>query len=158
MNQFHIRKLEVHELYKLSELFTYHNLGDMIQENTNDMAAGVIDIFALCDNEKLIGELHTKYISNDDLEAVKGIRAYLFAFRIHQEYQSRGLGRLLLGQVLDILSQEGYTEYTVGVEDENELARHLYESFGFTRTIARKTDCYQDDCYEYDLLLKRLHD
>ncbi len=151
-----VRKLETNEIYLLKELFNYKNLAEMIAENTRDMEIGVIDIFVLFDNQKIIGELRVKYISDDNSFAEKGKRAYLYAFRIHQKYQGKGLGNFLLENVLTILAENGYNEFTVGVEDDNARARYMYEKNGFTEPIARIKENYQGDSYEYDLLLKRI--
>lgn len=56
---------------------------------------------------------------------------------------------------LHILTDQGYTEFTIGVEDENERAIHIYHSFGFCKVIARKEEEYQGDHYEYNLYLKK---
>lgn len=150
-----VKKLTPEELPLLTELFDYNDIGGMISENTLGIKGGVIDIFALFDGERIIGELHVKYESEDILEAVRGKRAYLSAFRIHEELQSKGLGKFLLGSVIDTLSDDGYTEFTIGVEDDNARARHIYGAFGFSQIIARKYEEYQGDRYEYDLYLKK---
>lgn len=150
-----VRKLKITELPLLTQLFNYKNVDEMIAENTRDIETGIIDIFALFDGDKIIGELRVKYISDDNRFAEKGKRAYLYAFRIHKKYQGKGLGNFLLENVLTILTENGYSEFTVGVEDDNSRARYMYEKYGFTDPIARIKEIYQGDSYEYDLLLKR---
>ena len=108
------------------------------------------------DGDKIIGELRVKYISDDKRFAEKDKRTYLYAFRIHQKHQGKGLGNFLLEKVLESLEESGYGEITVGVEDDNLRARYMYEKHGFTETIARIKESYQGDSYEYDLLLKRI--
>lgn len=149
-----VRKLKTTELPLLIQLFNYKNVDEMIAENTRDIENGIIDIFALFDYDKIIGELRAKYISDDNRFAEKGKRAYLYAFRVHQKYQGKGLGNSLFENVLTILAENGYSEFTVGVEDDNTKARYMYEKYGFTDPIARIKESYQGDSYEYDLLLK----
>lgn len=149
-----VRKLRTTELPLLPQLFNYKNVDEMIAENTKDIENGIIDIFALFDGTKIIGELRVKYISDDNRFAEKGKRAYLYAFRIHQKYQSKGLGNFLLENVLNILQGNGYREFSVGVEDDNSKARYMYAKHGFTESIARIKESYQGDSYEYALLLK----
>lgn len=151
-----VRKLKVSEIPRLTVLFKYKDVNEMIAENTKDIENGVIDIFALFDDDKIIGELRAKYISDDNRFAEKGKRVYLYAFRIHNKYQGKGLGNFLLENVLNILQENGYSEFTVGVEDDNSKARYMYEKYGFTEPIARIKESYQGDSYEYDLLLKRI--
>ncbi len=99
-----VRKLKITELPLLTQLFNYKNVDEMIAENTRDIETGIIDIFALFDGDKIIGELRVKYISDDNRFAEKGKRAYLYAFRIHKKYQGKGLGNFLLKNVLTILT------------------------------------------------------
>lgn len=150
-----VRKLKTTELPLLIQLFNYKNVDEMIAENTRDIENGVIDIFALFDRDNIIGELRVKYISDDNRFAEKGKRVYLYAFRIHKKYQGKGLGNSLLENVPTILTENGYNEFTIGVEDDNARARYMYEKHGFTEPIARIKESYQGDSYEYDLLLRK---
>ncbi|MBQ8327095.1 MAG: GNAT family N-acetyltransferase [Lachnospiraceae bacterium] len=150
-----VRKLSVSELSKLTTLFEYNSVEDMLIENKKDIEDGIIDIFGLFLNDVLIGELHTKYVCDEPLFAKPRERVYLFAFRIHKDYQGKGHGKFLLQTVIDILANEGYQEFTVGVEDDNDRAIYIYKSFGFDEIIARRQEEYQGDRYEYNLYLKR---
>ena len=149
------RSLQTTELSLLTNLCKYKDVNEMICENTRDIDKGTIDIFTLFLGKKLIGELRVKYISDDIRFAEKDKRAYLYAFRIHKKYQNKGYGKFLLENVLDILKENGCSEFTVGVEDDNLRARYIYEKYGFTEPIARIKESYQGNSYEYDLLLKR---
>jgi len=148
-----IRHLEAGELGLLTELFEYNDPAEMIAQVSREINAGDVDIFVMFDGERPVGELHAAYRSKDK-RTVFGRRAYLFAFRVHQEYQGRGLGKELLRYVLRDLAGRGYREFTVGVEDDNDKAKHIYESFGFTELIARKYEEYQGEGYEFGLYLK----
>ena len=151
-----VRKITVSELPRLTELFDYNDVDGMLAENTRLIKNRSIDIFIMLDGEKLLGELHVSYESDDKLAAVRGLRAYLSAYRVHEDYQGMGLGKLLMKSVIDTLAAEGYSEFTIGVEDDNDRALHIYKKFGFDEVIARKYEEYQGDGYEYNLYLKRL--
>lgn len=150
-----VERLAAEELSALTELFEYHDVQQMIAECTRDIRSGKIDIFVLFDQGMLVGELHVMYESDDAELAVRGRRAYLFAFRVREGFQGRGYGTHLMKTVLAALEEKGYGEVTIGVEDENERAIHLYRAFGFTELIARKREAYQGDAYEYGVYLKR---
>lgn len=152
--QYTVKALSVSDVPILTALFKYKDVDEMIAENTKEIENGVIDIFALFDDDKIIGELRVKYISDDNRFAKKGKRAYFYAFRVHKKYQGNGLGNFLLENVLTILTENGYSEFTVGVEDDNAKARYMYEKHGFAESVARIKESYQGDSYEYDLLLK----
>ena len=109
-----LKKLAVQELYVLTELFDYNNVEQMISECTHDIQNGIIDIFVLYDKDVLIGELHVMYESDDENYAIRGRRAYLFAFRVREDFQNKGYGTYLLKTVLAVLKEHGYCEFTVG--------------------------------------------
>ena len=150
-----IEKLAVHDLFRLTELFEYNNAEQMISECTRDIQNGSIDIFVLYENDVLIGELHVMYENDDENFAIRGKRAYLFAFRVRKDYQNKGYGTYLLKTVLTLLKGDGYYEFTVGVEDDNSRAIHMYQALGFNELLLRKQEEYQGDAYEYNLYLKR---
>lgn len=151
---FIVKVIKPDKLKTLTELFDYNDVEDMISENRRMIESGAGDIFCLYFKDRLIGELHVKYKSEDENEASEG-RAYLNAYRVHKDFQSRGLGKFLLRTVIQRLTACGYRELTVGVEDDNDRAKHIYESFGFTELLARKREEYQGDSYEYNLYLRR---
>lgn len=151
-----VRITNTDELNLLFQLFDYNNPGEMISENTRDITEGKIDIFGLFQENSLIGELHAAYVHNDDRFAIKNKRAYLFAFRIHKNFQGKGYGQFLMNNVISTLAGKGYSEFTIGVEDDNETAIHIYSKLGFTQLIGRMSEEYQVDSYEYWLYLKNL--
>lgn len=150
-----IEKLKTDNLSALTELFDYNDVDDMIARCTYEIQNGIRDIFVLYDNGTLIGELHAKYESEDRNYAVRGRRAYLFAFRVREGLQNRGYGTYLLGEVISTLKSDGYSEFTVGVEDDNPRALHMYQAMGFDEFVLRAKEEYQGDEYEYNLYLKR---
>ena len=150
-----IEKLAVYDLCILTELFAYNNVEQMISECTHDIQNGIIDIFVLYDKDVLVGELRVMYESHDENFAIRGRRAYMFAFRVREDFQNKGYGTYLLKTVLDALKEKGYCEFTVGVEDDNVRAIHMYQALGFNEFLLRKQEEYQGDAYEYNLYLKK---
>ena len=100
-------------------------------------AAGAVDIFVLFDGQRPAGELPVRYESEDERYALRGRRACLFAFRIRQDLQGRGLGTHLLKTV------------------PASLALHMYRAMGYGRLVLRAREAYQGDEYEYHLYLKQ---
>lgn len=149
-----IRILNTSELNLLFQLFDYNDPDEMITENTRDINEKKIDIFGLFRENRLIGEIHAAYVHNDERFAVRNKRVYLFAFRIHKDFQGRGYGQFLLSEVISTLSQKGYSEFTIGVEDDNETAVHIYSKLGFAQFVGKISEEYQGDSYEYGLYLR----
>ena len=151
-----VRIINTDEIKLLFQFFDYNDPDEMIAENTRDIIEDKIDIFGLFQENRLIGEIHVAYIHDDDRFAVKNKRAYLFAFRIHKNFQGKGYGQFLMNEIVSILSEKGYSEFTIGVEDDNEMAIHIYSKLGFTQLIGRISEKYQGDSYEYGLYLRSL--
>ncbi len=151
---FIVRAIKSDRLKTLTALFDYNDVEAMIDENRRMIESGAGDIFCLYLMDRLVGELHVSYKS-DDKDKTAGGRAYLSAYRVHEDFQNRGLGKFLLRTVIQRLTASGYSELTMGVEDDNDRAKHIYESFGFTELLARKREEYQGDSYEYNLYLRR---
>lgn len=150
----YVKILNKDELDLLFVLYDYNNPEEMIAENARDITEGKIDIFGLFQNDKIIGEIHVAYVHNDDRFATRNKRAYLFAFRIHKDFQGKGYGQFLMNEAISILAEKGYSEFTIGVEDGNETAIHIYSKLGFTQLIGRMSEKYQGDSYEYGLYLR----
>lgn len=150
-----VQRLAVHDLPLLTQLFDYHDVPQMLSENARDVLSGAVDIFVLREGDELTGELHVRYDDADERYAARGRRAYLFAFRVREDRQGRGHGTRLMREVLARLQAAGYREFTVGVEDDNARALHMYRAQGFTQPLLRRREEYQGDAYEYTLYLKK---
>ena len=148
-------RLQAKDLRILTELFDYNDAEQMIRECARDISDRKADIFVMYDRDTLIGELHVLYESDNENYAVRNKRAYLYAFRVRREYQNKGYGTRLLRAVLADLHEEGYSEFTIGAEDDNEKALHIYHSMGFNELLLRRREEYQGDVYEYNLFFKR---
>ena len=150
----YIKALTIDKLNLLSDLFDYNNVEDMIKSNKEKILNGDIDIFCLFDDDSnILGELRVMYDNKDNSFAKKGTRAYLYAFRIQKNYQNKGYGKYILNNVISILKDKGYLEFTVGVEDGN-YAKNIYKKSGFTKYIKSVDEEYQGDKYTYNLYLK----
>ena len=150
-----IREATLADLPRLPELFDYNDVRAMIAEHTRRITSGEFSIFLLFEDDTLIGELHVTWRSDDPQLAIDGQRAYLSAFRIREDKQGHGFGQFLLREVIRRIEGAGFREITVGVEDDNPRAKHMYAKAGFTEFVARRRESYQGDEYEYDLLLRR---
>lgn len=72
---------------------------------------------------------------------------------IHPDCRRRGLGALLLGEVMEAERLRGVEDFTLEVRVSNAAAIHLYEKFGFT--VAGKRTGYYPDTGEDALLMWR---
>ena len=149
------RKISLEELDKLKNLYAYENFEEFKKLIINDISNGIKNIFVIEENKNLIGEITVTYKSDSPNETIKNIRVYLGSFRIHKTYQNKGLGQTLLKYVIEEIEKVGITEFTVGVEDDNENAKHIYEKFDFTEIIDRGEETVKGRTYQYNLLLRK---
>lgn len=141
---------------ELRELFGNDKKGLWLEyrkQRLAQFANGEAETYVIESSGRLVGEVTAKFTS-DKLaqETAPNVRVYFEAFRVLPEYQGQGLGTKLMEFVISELRTRGYTEFTIGVEDSNVVARHIYEKLGFTQKIAHG---YGDkfDPSEYDLYL-----
>lgn len=149
------RKINLEELEKLKNLYVYENFEEIKKQIIDDISNGIKDIYVITENENLIGKITVTYKSDLPNETIPDIRVYLSAFRVHKDYQDQGLGQKLLKYVISELENKGITEFTVGVEDDNENAKHIYEKFDFTEIIDRGEETVKGRTYQYNLLLRK---
>ena len=157
-SDFTFRKLRKEEFERLKHLFnntdelwTKYKDMRMKQYNEND-----VDIYIVELNDQIVGEVTINYSSHAlPTEAIPNQRVYIQAFRIEPSYQGYGLGQKLMDYVLLDLENKGIREFTIGVEDDNEIAKHIYFKYGFTEAIDHgKGDTF--DPVEYTLYMKTL--
>lgn len=119
------------------------------------LAAHEMDIYAMETEAGVIGELTVNYISHElQSETIPSRRVYLAAFRLEKDCQGKGLGQKLFVHVLKSMEAKGYTEFTIGVEDDNEIAKHIYFKYGFVEPIDHG-DGDEFDPTEYTLYLRK---
>ena len=123
--------------------FVASNVGSMAEAYVAITNGAVALPFAICRNKKPIGFLMIGYSCSDDedwededpafIEMVK--KSYcLWRFMIDKRYQRKGYGRKAMKLALDYIRTfpKGKAEYCwLSYEPENEVAKKLYESFGF---------------------------
>lgn len=152
-----IRRILKEEFIKLKNLFP-GNEELWIKYNKQRLKqfdSKEIDIYVIEDNSDFIGEITVNYISHDlKTETIPNIRVYFEAFRIDKKYQRKGLGQKLMQYTINDLKEKGFTEFTIGVEEDNEKAKHIYYKYGFIEAIDYGIG-NEFDSTEYTLYLKR---
>ena len=86
----------------------------------------------------------------EEVESSKGLVVMFHGFTGHMNENG-----YLFKELSTLLKEHGYCEFTVGVEDDNFRAIHMYQALGFDEILLRKQEEYQGDAYEYNLYLRR---
>ncbi|MDR0905324.1 MAG: GNAT family N-acetyltransferase [Oscillospiraceae bacterium] len=149
-------KITVSEIPKLAELFTAFDNDALIAQRREEIESGEADIFLFERDGRPVAEITAYYYDTDgDYDfAESGKRAYFSALRVLPEFQGCGLAQSLTTQVLAELRKSGYTEATIGVEDDNDIAKHIYGKLGFTTFVKRCSETFQVDTFDFNLYLK----
>ena len=153
------RKIKIEEFEKLKKLFPDNKEMWIKYKNKRlqQFEKQEIDVFVIENNESIIGEITVNYKSHQlETETIPNKRVYLEAFRVDKKYQRQGLGQKLINYCLDYLTNIGYTEFTIGVEEDNEIAKHIYFKLGFNDAID-KGHGDEFDPSEYTLYLKGIN-
>ena len=157
-SDFNFRKLKKEEFDRLrhsfndtDDLWDKYKAMRMQQYDENDVDTYIVEL-----GDLVVGEVTINYSSHDlPTEAIPNQRVYVQAFRIEPSYQGYGLGQKLMDYTLADLESRGITEFTIGVEDDNEVAKHIYFKYGFTEEIDHgKGDVF--DPTDYTLYMKSI--
>lgn len=150
-----VKKLELDEFNKLNQIWPYEAYPISTANTYRELMEGQVACFVLSKGEDFIGELWATSQTGNESQSIPGKRVYFYAYRIKKAYQGKGLGKRLLNEVIAYHKSKGYTEFTIGVEDDNLRAKHIYEGAGFTEFVCRCCGDYEGSPFECDLLLKR---
>lgn len=63
---------------------------------------------------------------------------------VHSDYRNLGIGGMLISELLSLCKKDGINSFTLEVRKSNEIARKLYEKFGFEDRGIRK-GYYEDN-------------
>lgn len=155
--KFIFKKISSEEFDKLKPLFpdTEEKWIKYRNQRLKQIAEKDIDVYAIEHCGRFIGEVTAIY-SNHALptETIPHVRAYFEAFRVDVRYRNKGLGQGLMDFAVKALEKQGYSQFTIGVEENNAIAKHIYEKFGFTEAIdyGRGDEYYTSN---YTLYLKK---
>ena len=66
--------------------------------------------------------------------------AFIHSFYIDGKFRNKGIGKLLLGEVLGELKSDSFKEVQLTVDPDNRVASRFYRSFGFKKKGIRKDE------------------
>lgn len=148
------RKIKLEELTILRNFVDHWNpyyidiLMTQITENYGD-------IYVLLEEDKIIGKIEVEYENDNKNETILGKRAHLHSFKIQKEYRQKNYGQFLINAVIKELTEMGYSEISLNVLENNDIANHIYNKLGFTLQSQHRKIFAGKYC-NYNLLLKKL--
>ncbi|MBK9751553.1 MAG: GNAT family N-acetyltransferase [Chloroflexi bacterium] len=98
--------------------------------NVNEVAQGIGLGYVWIEDGRLVGNTS---VYPAHLPRSFGSSWIIANVAVHPDYRGRGIARQLMQASMDMIRKRGHATTTVlQVEDGNDVARHLYESLGFT--------------------------
>ena len=106
--------------------------------------------------EESDGKRIENYVGNCSFTKIYGSRRYRhradLGIALFQKYTGQGIGRLMLGALLEEIKRLGFEQAELTVISNNDRARHLYESFGFVEYgRLPNANKYDDGTYSDDI-------
>ncbi len=155
--ELNIRKLSAEEINKVSHLYDEPENPLFMENRKEKILTGIQDIYVLENETGIMGEVTIIYRDNHEGFTIEGQRVYMEALRIEESNQGKGYGQYFINSVIEYIKKEGYSEITIGVEDDNFNAKHIYNKLGFTNFIGRELgDKYAPE--GYDVWMKKLNE
>lgn len=88
------------------------------------------------DGDKLVGFILTGYRETGGVKT-----CYDGGTGVIKAYQRKGIGEMMLKELLQLLNEKGDSKFVLEVLENNTPAINLYEKYGFTKT--RKLHCFE---------------
>ncbi|WP_048091765.1 GNAT family N-acetyltransferase [Geoglobus acetivorans] len=79
----------------------------------------------------IVAELGGKLIGHCVIVPTADWKKVDLSIFVHQDYQDRGIGQALLGQIIDYAKRMGFDGIMLVTERDNHRAVHVYKKFGF---------------------------
>jgi ribosomal protein S18 acetylase RimI-like enzyme len=88
--------------------------------------------FICCDGDRIVGMAYLVPQGNPD-QVYEAGWSQIRTVGIHPDYEGRGIGRTLISMCIAQAKQNGEQTIALHTSEFMDAARHIYESFGFTK-------------------------
>jgi ribosomal protein S18 acetylase RimI-like enzyme len=107
-----------------------------IQMLQKDIEAG--NLYVARDGDRILGSVVLDENAEDEHEDIEwnveeGRAIYLHRLVVHLDYQGEGTGKLLMSFADQFAKDHGYSSIRLDAYKENDIARNLYEQFGYEK-------------------------
>jgi len=82
---------------------------------------------------ELVGEGALVFENGDPDYTIANVRIYMSRIIVGEKYRNQGIGAEIVDYLIGLAKEKGFKEVSIGVDEDNLPARHLYEQkMGFT--------------------------
>lgn len=116
-----------------------------VKDLKRESGAGKLVLFGAYDGISYVGRCVLKLVPDEEKvrQLVPG-QPVLVALEVVKDARGKGIGTALCTAVLQKAKALGYEKISLGVEEDNVLARNLYEKIGFTYAGTTYEACWDE--------------
>lgn len=100
-----------------------------------EIRAGTRIPYAYAVNDEFLGECALVLQNSDPDYTIQGKRAYLSRLIVKDTCRNKGIGNILVDHVIAQTRKRGFSQISVGVDKDNTIALHLYQTKGFCEVL-----------------------
>jgi ribosomal protein S18 acetylase RimI-like enzyme len=104
----------------------------MFRSAFEDMRAGTRSLWVGAAGRQVVGRLFIQWNSSDTRYADGVSRAYIYALRVHTDWQGQGVGTRLITAAEGELCDRRFSIATLAVGQDNAAAFRLYQRLGYS--------------------------
>lgn len=112
------------------------------QKWLNEIKAGDRLSYAYTVHDEFLGEGSLVLKTDDPQYAIPGVRVYLSRLVVKREYRNHGIGKTLVDYLCKRAKELGFSEISIGVDQDNAVALHIYRAKGFNQILYEGEDEY----------------
>ncbi len=125
---------------KCANIWDMNRQKDLAELFYTQLCSGIRHIFVCEECGQYVGEIALVLQSEDPEYTIPGRRAYLSHLIVKRELRGRGIGSALINFCVQYARELGFCELSLGVDAENESARHFYAKRGFNTVLSEGED------------------
>ena len=137
-----IVKLNISDYQKCSNIWNMQEQSELAQKIYRELLSGNRDTYIYKIDGEFVGEISMLKETNDSDYTIPNKRVYVSRLIIKEEYRRQGIGKKLVGFIIDKAKKMGYREMSIGVDLDNYPALKLYVDYGFDKIIYMGEDKY----------------
>lgn len=144
-----IRELSKHEYGKPKSIVEVAGRTDNFDGHENGNR--VIYVYEL--DDRAIGEGALVFKNDDPDYTIHNQRVYISRVIVDIDYRNQGIGEKIVDHLLKVAKEKGFIEASIGVDEDNYAARHLYEQkMDFTTILYQG----EDEAGKYLKLMRKI--
>lgn len=133
--EYNITQLLSSDFERCAELWNMKKQPELAERFYADLCSGNRLTWVCEQNGALLGEISLVFDMNDPDYTIQHQRAYVSHLIVKKDCHRQGIGKALVGFVIEQAKMRGLQELTIGVDLDNYPALKLYTGAGFDRIL-----------------------